>query len=1215
MKRYFPLLLLMQGMLLQAQGVFTPLEPAHLPQSTAVRAWRPTALSAWQADLPAISAILATAPMEFTAAANYANNSVIDIPQPDGSLESFVVNKVMSCEQAIYDKHPEIRTFGGRSLTNPYKTIRGSVTVRGFRAMIFEAGGNITMVEPYAFNGGTNQYISYKSSDKPQDLIPTGLFRGVVDGAQEPDRSTLYAQTTSADRSDAELVNIKVYRYAPACNGEFGEDHGGTAESAFAAVVEYSNWVSYLLERDIALRLQMVAGCEQIAFFDSESDPYFDQDPNYLLGQNALVINGFIGINNYDIGHVYTRYPGGPILGVAGSIGNVCVASGKASGVSTGFQGVYGENFINTLGQELGHQLGGGHTFNYCGAGRNGSSAFEAGSGTTIMSYAGACGVDNVQANSDLYYNAGSIEEIQQNYILYLGATCGSYITTENHKPEVTLPYSNNFFIPISTPFELKGSATDVDGDTLSYCWEEHDTGPETPLGTAVGTSPLFRTFPAVENTNRYLPQLSTILSNTSDVTELLPTYTREIKFRLSAREYSRPSGNGVGWADVEFNATDQAGPFLVKSPNTSAVTWRVGNYAVVEWDVANTFSAPVNCKKVNILLSTNGGQTWPITLASGVANDGEHNVLIPDNPTGNARIRVQAADNIFFDVSNANFKILNATIPALGVGMSENSASICLPGSFTTQILTSSVLGFNNPVKIEIVPGNIPTGGVTSLSATQIQPGESATLNVDMNDVTIAGTFQFGIRVTSQDADTSLFTVSITTTTNDFTTMALQQPADGSTDLSQSQVLRWSKAFDAETYDLQMATSPTFAPGTIVASKSNTQLDTFKIPFLLEKNKAYFWRIRPNNVCGPHPWTEPFFFSTLTENCASYTSNDLPLNISANSANTVESKLEINVSSTITDVNIKKLRGFHGYFGDLECKLISPSGTEVNLFKNRCNNYNGVFDLGLDDDAPNAFQCPPNNNGAVYVRPQTPLNVLNDQNAQGTWTLRLRDGTPGEGGTLELFELDVCQAAVVNPPYIINNNTLSIATGTNQQITADLLLAGDLDNTHDQLTYTLMTVPYNGFLATDAQGTLKAGDQFTQTDLDNGKIRYFDYGWGAGSDYFRFVIADGAGGYLGHQTYFIAPVVDANQPVLEKNDFRLFPNPADDLVWVAMEKPATNDITVSVYSTSGQLVRSEVISRGTSRYRIETAGLPKGLYFTQLEGAGGVAVKKLILR
>ena len=127
--------------------------------------------------------------------------------------------------------------------------------------------------------------------------------------------------------------------------------------------------------------------------------------------------------------------------------------------------------------------MAGGHTWNRCdgGGGRSETTAFEPGSGSTIMSYGGVCGPDNVQNACDLYYDAGSIEEIR-NYILYAeGNQCGTFVETGNTIPTVTLPYQNGFYIPIGTPFQLNGSATDPDNDKLSYCWEEIDAGPEVP--------------------------------------------------------------------------------------------------------------------------------------------------------------------------------------------------------------------------------------------------------------------------------------------------------------------------------------------------------------------------------------------------------------------------------------------------------------------------------------------------------------------------------------------------------------------------------------------------------------------------------------------------------------------------------------------------------------------------------------------------------------
>jgi hypothetical protein len=1222
MKSKLLLLFLFSFSILRAQEFFKSIPVDQLPatENGKARTWTPTAYSAWQLNLSALSAAIQSAPMEFTTAAYYNNTSVVAIPQPDGRTEDFAIFKVQSCEQAIYDKHPEIRTFAGRSVSNPAKTIRGSITIRGFRLMINEEDKSTSFVEPY-LEGNTTYYLAYRVSAVAKDLFPQGLSRGVAPNAPEntlPDVAAL-ATTSGISERSAELVQLKKYRLAVSCTGEFGQDHGGTKEGAFAGIVEYANWTSSLFERDMALRLELVAGSEEVAYFDPVTDPFESTNPLYLLSRNGLVINGFIGINNYDVGHNFSRYDpatAGGILGVAGAIGNGCVQSNKADGVSTGFKNIdYGGNFVNTIGQEIGHQLGGGHTWNRCagGNGRNGASAFEPGSGSTIMSYGGACGSDNIQSDSDLYFHAGSIEEITAYYTFFFGATCGTFTETTNHRPEVQLPYTNDFFIPIKTPFELDGSATDEDGDVISYCWEQMNTGPETPLQTPVGNSPLFRTFPPNDKTNRYFPALGTVLSNTFDETEQLPTYSRDMDFRLSARD-NRPSDGGTNWADVSFRATDLAGPFVVMQPNVAAVSWKSGEYADVKWDVSNTFAAPVSCKKVNIRLSTDGGLTWPTTLAAGVTNDGEHTISVPNIATTKARIRVDAADNIFYDVSNFNFKIEAPTQPSFTAAMSENSGTLCLPNTFTAEVLTAAVLGFSNTATIEIIGGNLPPTATASLSKTTVQPGQSSTLTVNMSNVTQAGTFTFDIKVSAAGATDVIFPVTITTITNDFSTMALQSPSDGSSDLVQSQVLRWTKAADAESYNLQLSTSASFAPGTIVATKSNTQVDTFKIPFLLEKSKAYFWRIRPNNACSPHAWTEPYFFSTLTESCANFGPADLPKSIAPGISSVIESKTELLSNTIITDINIKQLKGFHGEFSDLDVRLISPAGTEVTLFKSKCQGYNGVFDLAIDDSAPTSFVCPPSNLGNSYVRPQTPLAAFIGQSAQGIWTLRLKDVLAGEGGTLEALQFDICQSVEVNPPTIVTNNILGLDNGTNKVVSSDYLLINDIDNTSDQLVLTLLTVPYHGYLAKDGFALVQ-GDKFTQSDIDNGIIRYYNDGTGATSDYFRFVVSDGNGGFYGTPTFLIQITVDAPELAANNYAFRLLPNPAQDAVWITLEQPVMDDLSILVYNTSGQLVRSEVIARGNTRHQITMTTLPRGMYFVQASGKDGVRVEKLMLK
>jgi hypothetical protein len=113
----------------------------------------------------------------------------------------------------------------------------------------------------------------------------------------------------------------------------------------------------------------------------------------------------------------------------------------------------------------------------------------------------------------------------------------------------------------------------------------------------------------------------------------------------------------------LAFSVSSTAGPFIVSSPNT-AVTWASGPQTV-GWNVASTNIAPVNCANVDILLSTDGGNTFPTTLLANTPNDGSQTVTIPNVSTTTARIKVKAVGNVFFDISNTNFSITAVSAPS----------------------------------------------------------------------------------------------------------------------------------------------------------------------------------------------------------------------------------------------------------------------------------------------------------------------------------------------------------------------------------------------------------------------------------------------------------------------------------------------------------------------------------------------------------------------
>lgn len=407
----------------------------------------------------------------------------------------------------------------------------------------------------------------------------------------------------------------------------------------------------------------LVNNNSKIVFTDSTKDPFKgNENGEILLNESQTTIDKIIGGANYDIGHTLSTGSGG-----LAEVGVVCVNGSKAKGVTGNFPPLGDPFDIDYVAHEMGHQFGANHTFNAttgsCSGNGNPSSNTEPGSGSTIMSYAGICDPsNNLQPNSDPQFHAISFDEITEYITNGIGNECAVQIPTGNTPPVVNA--GPNYTIPKSTPFVLTGSASDADKDALTYSWEEINTGgPFGPWNSPEEDAPIFRSFQPVTTPVRYFPKITDILNNTATIGEVLPSYSRVLNFRLTARD-NRAGGAGICFSETSVAVDGESGPFAVDESNTAA-TWDVGTFKRISWKVNNTNTAPVNCANVAIELSADGGQTFPVTLLASTPNDGAEEIIVPDNITTEARVRVKAIDNIFFDVSNSNFKIQPFTFTA----------------------------------------------------------------------------------------------------------------------------------------------------------------------------------------------------------------------------------------------------------------------------------------------------------------------------------------------------------------------------------------------------------------------------------------------------------------------------------------------------------------------------------------------------------------------
>ncbi|MBR7630334.1 hypothetical protein KAT72_15230 [Aeromonas popoffii] len=602
-----------------------------------------------------------------------AGDILITLPLPDGNMVQYEVERYSVLPPALAAKYPDIMTFKGHEVGNDKNTGSFDISPRGFNGMFIHEGEQVFID---AQRSGMYAVYFKKNAVYSNDEFKSEEHHGSIDGSGESSKREKRAVENSL--LDAETDNnsnvIRVYKIAISATSPYTNYHG-SKENAIASIATLLSRVNDTYERDLGVRFELAEGSEHLVYDGTMKDPFFNGDnpdpkadllksnDGYLNESIQKIANSVGLLKNYDIGHVLTT-----ANRKSAAMGRLCadVDTGftgepfagrnmRSNGMSSNLNPVADAVFVNTFSHELGHMFGAGHTFNAEAGGRNAPTAWEPGSGSSIMGYAGLFGAEDVSSKSEGHFHSKSIEQmwahIKEREANAVGG-CGTTVARVNQAPEVEIkPDSQSRVIPVRTAFTLDGAGLDADNDPLTFTWEQVDSGDSTvgvwPLiSGALPTGPLYRYLAPTASPVRHFPSLATQLNGKAEKGDVWVNVERTLNFRLVARD-----GKGGGaYEETSVEVVDTGSQtFKILPPTDQRIL--VGSPTTVNWQVAGTDRHPVNCQQVDISYSNDEGKSWQ-PLVSGVSNNGAHDVTIPEPAGTSVRLKLACSDNIFYAIT-----------------------------------------------------------------------------------------------------------------------------------------------------------------------------------------------------------------------------------------------------------------------------------------------------------------------------------------------------------------------------------------------------------------------------------------------------------------------------------------------------------------------------------------------------------------------------------
>lgn len=1114
-----------------------------------------------------------------------AHSTIISLPNANGEIEQFEIYEASNFEPELQARFPEIRAFSGKGITDRSATLKLSYSPQGIQTMVFRTGMENEFIE--AYSADHRVYAVFKSQRT------TGGLAWICSTPDQRLAEGINTQVNNLNLTGRSGGDLKTMRLAQSCNAEYSNYFGATSSAqvslvlaAFNATLTRCNGV---YERDLALHLNLISNTTSVIYYNPSTDPYSTTLSQWNL-QLQQTLTNVIGNANYDIGHMFGASGGG---GNAGCIGCVCVnpannnSLGKGAGITSPNDGIpQGDNFdIDYVAHEVGHQLGANHTFSMSNEGTGVNK--EPGSGITIMGYAGITSQDLAPHSIDIFHQA-SIAQIQANLAT---KTCPVTTSLANATPVVNA--GSNYTIPISTPFALTGSATDANpGDVLTYCWEQNDNASSSQTGSSSVASPTKATGPnwisflPTTSAIRYFPKLSTILAgqlvsgpltggDAGANSEALSSVSRTLNFRLTVRDnapYSSTSPVSVGqtqFDDVVVTVSNTSGPFSVTSPNT-AVSWAGNSTQTITWAVANTTASPVSCANVKISLSTDGGQTFPTVLIASTPNDGSQTVTIPNTPTSTARIKVEAVDNIFFDISNTNFTITAGSSCSSPTGLSSSG--------ITSSAATVSWTSVSGTVSYDV---DYKTNA--SSTWTNAATGTTST-SVNLSGLSASTLYDWRVR-TNCSGSSSVYTQMQFTTS----TPACNAPTglSSSSVTTSSATVSWTAVSGAVSYDVDYKTNATSTWTSAVTGTTSTSANISG----LSSSTLYDWRVRANCSGNSSSYTQSQFTTQTASGCATAFEPNESIAAAATISAGVANSAAITTSTDNDYFRVVTTSSSNNVFS-----LAGPSGVDFDLII--YNSGGTQIGSGTSSTATETVSLTNQSAGTYYIRvfgyngafSATCYTITATVTPVATSCASSYDNsTNGTSGGAATIPLNTDIKGLISPSGDNDYYRFTITTGGTATITLTTLPAD----------YDIRLYSSNGTtqLATSQNGGT-TNETITRT-------------YTAGTYFVRVYGYNNANNATNCYTLRVATgTASRGEELIVENKISVFPNPTASLINVKV--PTIRGMAdIKLFDMYGKMVMQQ--TSGQTNTTLDIASLPAGVYLVRVMNDGKESTVKVV--